>query len=52
MVTKGHEKYPGAGQYESRSHTTEGPMIHMHAKTDKVDQNVKKGIPGPGNYEI
>jgi hypothetical protein len=24
----------------------------MHAKTDKVDQNLKKNVPGPGNYDL
>lgn len=30
----------------------EGNKIAMHAKTDSVDQNVKKGGPGPGAYEL
>ena len=24
----------------------------MHAKTDKVDQNLKKNVPGPGQYNL
>ena len=24
----------------------------MHAKVDKVDQNKKKNVPGPGNYDL
>mmetsp|Transcript_20986 Transcript_20986/g.28229 ORF Transcript_20986/g.28229 Transcript_20986/m.28229 type:complete len:121 (+) Transcript_20986:668-1030(+) len=52
MVKKGHELYPGAGQYALPSHIADGPKVHMHAKTDTVDQNVKKGVPGPGNYEL
>ena len=30
----------------------EGPKCHMHAKVDKVDQNKKKNVPGPGNYDL
>ena len=26
--------------------------MHIHEKTDKVDQIRKKNIPGPGNYDI
>ena len=52
MVSKGHDKFPGAGSYDAPTHTVEGPKVHMHAKTDKVDQNVKRGIPGPGRYEL
>ena len=51
LVTKGHDKYPGAGQYESNSHIGEGPKIQMHAKTD-IDFDKKKNVPGPGNYEL
>ena len=42
LVTKGHDKYPGAGTYELPSHITEGPKVHMHAKTDLANQNKKK----------
>ena len=52
MAQKGHEKYPGVGAYNIPSHVSEGPKVHMHAKTDTVDQNVKKGVPGPGNYDL
>ena len=24
----------------------------MHAKTDTVDQNIKKGVPAPGHYDL
>ena len=48
MVTKGQEKVPGAGQYQIPSKIADGPKIGMHAKTDSVDQNVKKNVPGPG----
>ena len=52
MVQKGHERYPGAGEYAIPSKISEGPKIHMHAKTDKVDQDRKKNVPGPGNYDL
>ena len=52
MVTKGHDKMPGAGAYPIPSTITEGPKVHMHAKTDTVDQNLKKNVPGPGNYDL
>ena len=52
MVTKGHDKMPGAGAYIIPSKITDGPKVHMHAKTDKVDQNLKKNVPGPGNYDL
>lgn len=52
MVLKGHDKLPGAGSYAIQSTISDGPKIHMHAKTDKVDQNLKKGVPGPGNYNL
>ena len=52
MVLKGQEKMPGAGTYTLPSRVTDGPKIGMHAKTDHVDQNVKKGVPGPGNYDL
>ena len=51
MVKKGHEKLPGP-IYEIPSKVVEGPKCHMHAKTDKVDQNLKKNYPGPGNYDL
>lgn len=31
---------------------SEGPKIGMHAKCDGVDQNLKKNVPGPGQYEL
>lgn len=52
MAKKGHEKYPGAGEYRIPTRVGDGPKVHMHAKTNLVDQNVKKGVPGPGNYEL
>ena len=52
MVTKGHEHMPGAGTYPLPSTITEGPKVHMHAKTDTVDQNKKRNVPGPGNYDL
>jgi len=48
MAAKGHEKYPGAGTYQIPSKMVEGPKVHMHAKTDTIDQNLKKNVPGPG----
>ena len=44
--------YPGVGSYSIRTSISEGPGILMHARTDTVDQIVKKNIPGPGNYDI
>ena len=52
MVQKGQEKVPGAGQYAIPSKISDGPKIGMHAKTDSVDQNVKKNVPGPGMYDL
>ena len=52
MVAKGHEKLPGAGEYKIPSHISDGPKVSMHAKTDTVDLNLKKGVPGPGKYEL
>jgi len=43
---------PGAGNYNIPSRVAEGPKIGMHARTDNVDQNVKKGVPGPGQYNL
>jgi len=37
MVTRGHDKFPGAGAYPIPSSIAEGPKVHMHAKTDLVD---------------
>ena len=34
MVTKGQERVPGAGTYAIPSRISEGPKVHMHAKTD------------------
>lgn len=48
MVMKGQKFVPGAGNYNIPSRVAEGPKIGMHARTDLVDQNVKKGVPGPG----
>ena len=52
MVAKGQEKIPGAGSYSIPSRVAEGPKIGMHAKTDLVDKDVKKGVPGPGRYDL
>lgn len=52
MVTRGHDKIPGAGAYPIPSTIQDGPKVHMHAKTNLVDQNKKKNIPGPGNYNL
>ena len=52
MVLKGQDKVPGAGSYAIASRISEGPKIGMHAKTDSVDQNVKKNVPGPGQYDL
>ena len=41
MVKKGHEALPGP-IYEIPSKMVEGPRCHMHAITDKVDQNLKR----------
>lgn len=51
-MLKGHDRYPGAGTYAIPSKITEGPKVHMHAKTDSVDQNVKRAVPGPGQYDL
>ena len=51
MVKKGHEVLPGP-IYEIPSKMVEGPKCHMHAKTDKVDQNMKKNYPAPGAYDL
>ena len=37
MVKKGHDSLPGPAVYEIPSKIVEGPQVHMHAKTDKVD---------------
>lgn len=52
MVLKGQEKVPGAGSYAIASRISDGPKIGMHAKTDLVDQNIKKGVPAPGHYDL
>lgn len=52
MVQKGQKFVPGAGSYAIPSRIQEGPRVGMHARTDTVDQNVKKGIPGPGSYDL
>ena len=52
MVNKGQEKVPGAGSYQIPSKIADGPKIGIHEKTDKVDQNVKKNVPGPGQYNL
>ena len=52
LVQKGAEKIPGAGTYAIPSRVAEGPKIGMHAKTDHVDQNKKKNVPGPGQYDL
>ena len=51
MVKKGHEFLPGP-IYEITSRVGEGPKVHMHARTDLVDKNKKKNVPGPGNYDL
>ena len=51
MVKKGHESLPGP-IYAIPVSVGEGPKVHMHAKTDNVDQNVKKNVPGPGKYDL
>ena len=51
MVKKGHESLPGP-IYEIPSRVNEGPKVHMHARTDLVDKNKKKNVPGPGNYDL
>ena len=45
MVQPGQEKVPGAGSYAIPSRMSEGPKVHMHAKTETVD---KRNVPGPG----
>ena len=52
MVARGAEKVPGAGQYAIPSTISEGPKIGMHAKTDLVDKDRKKNVPGPGQYNL
>ena len=52
MANKAAEKVPGAGQYEIKSRISEGPKVHMHARTDLVDKEVKKNVPGPGQYDL
>ena len=52
MVKKGHDKLPGAGSYPIRTSIDSGPKIHMHAKLDKIDQNLKKNVPAPGHYDL
>ena len=51
MLNKGTEKVPGAGSYVIPS-TLSGPKIGMHARTDLVDKDRKKNIPGPGQYDL
>ena len=51
MVKKGHASLPGP-IYTIPVSVGEGPKVHMHAKTDTVDQNVKKNVPGPGKYDL
>ena len=43
--------YPGAGQYQYKIHTNDGPKIEMHKKLS-IDYEKKKGVPGPGNYNL
>jgi hypothetical protein len=52
MVPKGQEKVPGPDSYTLPSRITEGPMSSMHAKTDLVDKEKKKNVPGPGAYNL
>ena len=49
-MNKDAARMPGAGAYSIPTRITEGPKIIIAQKTDKVDQNVKKGVPGPGQY--
>ena len=51
MVKKGLESNPGP-IYEIPSKINDGPKILMHSKTDKVDMNKKRNVPGPGNYDL
>ena len=48
VVQKGQEFIPGAGSYSIASRIDEGRKVTMHSRLDQVDQNVKRGIPGPG----
>ena len=52
MVQKGQESIPGAGSYTVASRIDEGPKFSMGAKLDGVNQSAKKGVPGPGQYEM
>ena len=52
MVKKSNAKVPGVGTYVVPTKFGEGPKIAIHLRTDNVDQAVKKGIPGPGAYDL
>ena len=51
-MTKGLEHVPGPNSYSIPSRIAEGPKVHMHGKTDTVDQVRKRNIPGPGSYNL
>ena len=52
LSSKDQAMTPGAGSYKLPSSTGIGPKIQMHAKLNKIDENVKKNVPGPGNYDL
>lgn len=52
MVPKGLDRVPGPDSYTLPSRISEGPMSSMHAKTDLVDKDRKKNVPGPGAYNL
>jgi hypothetical protein len=52
MVPKGLDGVPGPDVYMLPSRIIEGPKPSIHAKTDLVDKEKKKNIPGPGTYNL
>ena len=52
MVPKGLDTIPGPDVYTLPSRLIEGPKNSIHAKTDLVDKEKKKNIPGPGTYNL
>lgn len=52
MVPKGLDTIPGPDSYSIPSKLIEGPKNSIHAKTDLVDKEKKKNIPGPGTYNL
>lgn len=52
MVTKGLESVPGVGEYTIPSKISEGPKIGIHEKVDTFEPKVKRGVPGPGEYDL